>query len=93
MTYGQFYCFSPDEIDNFNLDAISPDSDVVCVLEVDLEIPPSQHERQNDWPMAPEQSLMSNRPGGDCVTFPLVTSSSIRLCDDFVSLQSRYKLE
>ncbi|GIY75230.1 hypothetical protein CDAR_566851 [Caerostris darwini] len=48
------------------------------VLEVDLEIPSSQHERQNDWRMAPEyltityemlSSYCSSKSGGpDCIS-------------------------
>ncbi|KAF8774810.1 hypothetical protein HNY73_017323 [Argiope bruennichi] len=54
LPYGEFYWLTADEVQSFNLDDISPDSDIGYVLEVDLEIPSSQHERQNDWPMAPE---------------------------------------
>ncbi|GBM36217.1 hypothetical protein AVEN_97582-1 [Araneus ventricosus] len=54
LTYGEFYWLNSNEIENFNLDDITPDSNIGYVLEVDLEIPSSQHERQNDWPIAPE---------------------------------------
>ncbi|GIY76941.1 uncharacterized protein CDAR_265131 [Caerostris darwini] len=58
--YRKFYWLTADEVQRFNLNNIFPDSDADYVLEGDLEISSSQHERQNDWPMAPEhlKSLM-----------------------------------
>ncbi|GIX78057.1 uncharacterized protein CEXT_75111 [Caerostris extrusa] len=72
--YGEFYWLTADEVQRFNSDNIFPDSDIGYVLEVVLEIPSSQHERQNDWPMAPEHLA---------ITYEMLSSHSKQLCTKF----------
>ncbi|GBM96325.1 hypothetical protein AVEN_182464-1 [Araneus ventricosus] len=72
--YGEFYWLSLDEIATFNSVAISPDFDIGFELEVDLEIPSSQHERQNDWPMTPEHLT---------IIYEMLSPYSQQLCTKF----------
>ncbi|GBN40293.1 hypothetical protein AVEN_44589-1 [Araneus ventricosus] len=74
LPYGEFYWLNLNEIENFNLDDITLDSNIGYVLEVDLEILSSQNERQNDWPMAPEHLT---------ITYEMPFPYSKQLCTKF----------
>lgn len=54
LPYGDFYWLSLEEINNFDVLTIPQNNDKGFILEVDLEIPESEHDRLNDLPLAPE---------------------------------------
>ncbi|GBL71224.1 hypothetical protein AVEN_264230-1 [Araneus ventricosus] len=74
LPYGSFYWLSLDEIDNFDVLNILPNSDKGYILEVDLEIPESEHERLNDLPLAPEHLK---------ITLDMLSPYAKKLCSKF----------
>ncbi|GFT61837.1 uncharacterized protein TNCV_4914441 [Trichonephila clavipes] len=59
LPYNNFAWLTPKEQQEFDIFNTSPSSSQGYILEVDLELPPSIHEEQNDIPMAPEHLKIS----------------------------------
>ena len=49
-----------EEIDDFNFNLVSKNSDEGYILEVDLEYPDDLHVLHNDYPLAPEKIKMNS---------------------------------
>ncbi|GFT01554.1 c2H2-type domain-containing protein [Trichonephila clavipes] len=59
LPYNNFAWLTPKEQQEFDIFNTSSSSSQGYILEVDLELPPSIHEEQNDLPMAPEHLKIS----------------------------------
>ncbi|GFS98101.1 c2H2-type domain-containing protein [Trichonephila clavipes] len=59
LPYNNFAWLTPKEQQEFDIFNTSPSFSQGYILEVDLELPPSIHEEQNDLPMAPEHLKIS----------------------------------
>ena len=49
-----------ENIDGFNVMTVNEKSDIVCILEVDLEYPKEIYELHNGYPLAPEKLAVSS---------------------------------
>ncbi|GBM31059.1 hypothetical protein AVEN_46492-1 [Araneus ventricosus] len=74
LPYDHFAWMTSEEVQTFDIFGTTPDSPQGFILEVDLEIPPSLHDEQNDLPMAPEHLN---------ITYDMLSPYSKRLCDQF----------
>ena len=55
-----FRFLNEDEISNFNLNRIEANSSTGYILEVSLIYPPEIHDVHNDYPLAPEKTIIEN---------------------------------
>ena len=60
LPVGYFRFLTVEEISQFRLDEVEPDSDVGYIIECDLKYPAHLHDLHNDYPMAPEQLTVSH---------------------------------
>ena len=58
LPYGGFDWLTKKEINKIDLDSISENSLVGCLLDVDL-VPSELHDAHNDYPLAPEKRIIS----------------------------------
>ena len=58
LPYGEFEWL--ENIDEFDINSVSEESDSGFFLEVDLEYPDELHELHNDYPLAPEKHAVSS---------------------------------
>ena len=52
---GGFKWLSTDEISSLNITSLDADSSIGYILEVDLDVPQELHDKQSDYPLAPER--------------------------------------
>jgi len=54
LPIGDFHFFTDEQVAQFQLHAIAPDSKTGYILECDLEYPPHLHDCHSDYPLAPQ---------------------------------------
>ena len=57
LPYGGFKWLK--NVDGFNVALIGKNSQLIYILEIDLEYPDELHELHNDYPLAPEKLAIS----------------------------------
>ena len=67
LPYCNFKFLSEKEINKFNLNSISENSEIGYILEVDLEYCEELHDLHNDYPLCPEKlEITSGMLSNDC---------------------------
>ena len=59
LPVGDFTFLTDNEVTEFDLYSIASNSNIVYIIQCDLEYQPQLHDAHNDYPMAPEHLTLT----------------------------------